>query len=74
MAPGLSVTGSTLDGRTLSRPAVGTHQQDWVAFVQEEIWGLARSDWASLVAQWYGIRLPVQETQVQSWGREDPLE
>ena len=28
---------------------------------------------ASLVAQWYRIRLPVQETQVQSLGREDPL-
>ena len=28
----------------------------------------------SLVAQWYRIHLPMQETQVQSLGREDPLE
>ena len=30
--------------------------------------------WASLVAQWYGICLSMQEMQVQSPGREDPLE
>ena len=30
--------------------------------------------WASLVAQWYGVRLPRQETQVQSLGWEDALE
>ena len=30
--------------------------------------------WASLVAQWYRICLPMQEMQVQSLGREDPLE
>ena len=29
---------------------------------------------ASLVAQWYRIRLPMQETQVQSLDQEDPLE
>ena len=29
---------------------------------------------ASLVAQWGRIRLPMQETQVQSPGQEDPLE
>ena len=28
----------------------------------------------SLVAQWYRIRLPMQETQVQSLDQEDPLE
>ena len=28
--------------------------------------------WASLVAQWYKICLPVQETWVQSLGQEDP--
>ena len=28
----------------------------------------------SLVAQWYRIHLPMQETQFQSLGREDPLE
>ena len=26
------------------------------------------------MAQWYRTRLPMQETQVQSLGREDPLE
>ena len=34
-------------------------------------------DKASLVVQWYGIHLPVQEmqeTQVQSLGQEEPLE
>ena len=30
--------------------------------------------WASLVAQWYRICLPMQETQVQSLDQEDPLE
>ena len=30
--------------------------------------------WASQVAQWYRICLPMQETQVGSLGREDPLE
>ena len=30
--------------------------------------------WASLVAQWYRICLPMQEMQVQSLGQEDPLE
>ena len=30
--------------------------------------------WASLVAQQGRIRLPVQETQIRSLGREDPLE
>ena len=33
--------------------------------------------WASNVAQWYRIHLPMQEmqeTQVQSLGQEDPLE
>ena len=30
--------------------------------------------WTSLVAQWYRIRLPGQELQVQSLGQEDPLE
>ena len=29
---------------------------------------------ASLVAQWWRIRLPMQETWVRSLGREDPLE
>ena len=29
---------------------------------------------ASLVAQWWRIALPVQETQIQSLGWEDPLE
>ena len=29
---------------------------------------------ASLVAQWLRIHLPMQETWVQSLGREDPLE
>ena len=29
---------------------------------------------ASLVAQWKRIYLPMQETQVQSLGQEDPLE
>ena len=29
---------------------------------------------ASLVAQWYRICLPMQEIQVLSLGREDPLE
>ena len=28
----------------------------------------------SLLSQWYGIRLPMQETQVRSLGWEDPLE
>ena len=28
---------------------------------------------ASLVAQWYGIYLPMQETKVPSLGRKDPL-
>ena len=26
------------------------------------------------MAQWYGICLPIQETQVRSLGQEDPLE
>ena len=30
--------------------------------------------WASLVAQGRRIHMPMQETQVQSLGREDPLE
>ena len=30
--------------------------------------------WASLVAQWYGICLPMQETWVGSLGWEDPLQ
>ena len=30
--------------------------------------------WASLVAQWSRIWLPMQETQAQSLGQEDPLE
>ena len=30
--------------------------------------------WASLLAQWYITRLPMQETQPQPLGREDPLE
>ena len=30
--------------------------------------------WASLLAQWYITRLPMQETQLQPLGREDPLE
>ena len=30
--------------------------------------------WASLMAQWWRIHLPVWETQVQSLGQEDPLE
>ena len=28
--------------------------------------------WASLVAQWLRIRLPMQETQVRALAREDP--
>ena len=30
--------------------------------------------WVSLVAQWYRIRLPIQDTQVLSPAGEDPLE
>ena len=30
--------------------------------------------WASRVAQWSRIHLPMQETRVQSLGQEDPLE
>jgi len=30
--------------------------------------------WASLVAQWYRIRLSMQGTWVQSLAKEDPLE
>ena len=26
------------------------------------------------MAQWYRICLPMRETQVRAWGREDPLE
>ena len=29
--------------------------------------------WAFLVTQWERVHLPMQETQVQSLGREDPL-
>ena len=29
---------------------------------------------ASLVAQWLTVRLPIQETQAPSLGREDPVE
>ena len=29
-------------------------------------------DWASLVAQWLGIRLPMQGTRVRAPVREDP--
>ena len=29
--------------------------------------------WASMVVQWRGIHLPIQETRVQSLGQEDPL-
>ena len=29
---------------------------------------------ASQVAQWYRLHLPMQETQVQALGQEDPLE
>ena len=32
------------------------------------------SFWASLVAQWQRIRLPMQEMQVGSLGQQDPLE
>ena len=35
---------------------------------------LKGSAWASQVAQWWRISLPVQETWVQSLGQEDPLE
>ena len=34
----------------------------------------SKSPWASLVAQWWRIHLSVQETWVQSLGKEDPLE
>ena len=35
---------------------------------------LPLNEWASLVAQWLSIHLPIQEMQVRSLGREDPLE
>ena len=31
-----------------------------------------KNDWAPLVAQWLGIRLPMQGTRVQALVREDP--
>ena len=36
-------------------------------------WNKTRFLWASQVAQWSRTCLPMQETQVQSLGREDPL-
>ena len=38
---------------------------------------VSKPAWASQVAQWYRVRLSIQEmqeTQVQSLGREDPLD
>ena len=35
---------------------------------------LKHTNWASLVAQWWRIHLPMEETQVRSLGRKDPLE
>ena len=37
-------------------------------------WELLLLSWASLVAEWWRIRLPIQQMQVQSLGQEDPLE
>ena len=39
------------------------------------IWGSLGPNWrASLVAQWYRILPPIQDTQVRSRGQEDALE
>ena len=48
--------------------------------ITRQVWNLPEKGrnrdktWASLVAQWSRIRLPTQESQVQSLGQEDPLE
>jgi len=53
------------------RKQVRTWSAGWVlrAFA---LWHV--NSWASQVIQCYRIRLPMQETQVRSLGREDPLE
>ena len=53
------------------RKQVRTSSAEWVlrAFAHWHV-----KSWASQVIQWYRIRLPMQETQVWSLGREDPLE
>ena len=38
------------------------------------IWEMQTLTWAFLGTQWERIHLPMQETQVQSMGWEDPLE
>ena len=38
----------------------------------DDIVHLKLTNWASLVAQWLGIRLPMQGTQVRALFREDP--
>ena len=53
------------------RKQVRTSSAEWVlrAFAHWHV-----KSWASQVIQWYRIHLPMQETQVRSLGREDPLE
>ena len=46
-------------------------------YSQDEVVLVARKDkynrcWTSLLAQWLGIRLPMQGTRVQALVREDP--
>ena len=43
-----------------------THTQTYIYILK------MKSFWASLVAQWLRIRLPMQGTQVQSLVQEDP--
>ena len=57
---------------TCSCPSLLAHPHKVVrSLAKEHAQGLS---WASLVAQWYGICLPMQETWVGSLGWEDPLQ
>ena len=65
---------------SLCHPVDGSHQAPLsIGFSRQEIYTYIyihtyTYTWASLVAQGWRIHMPMQETQVRSLGREDPLE
>ena len=63
--------GKSYGQRSLVSYSPWGHRYDWVTNTYLLTKEISR---VSLVAQWLRIRLPMQETQVQPIGREDPLE
>ena len=70
-----SLSISSLFGKWSQDTLMGRERREVILWTAEyRVWYQIDHHWASVLAQWQIIHLPMQETWVQSLGWEDPLE